>query len=268
MIRTDITLDQDRRTESNCVCLHIVQCRYIVDNKCEFQHSSFHGDSNGDARLVSKMRKNDTIILSVVRMTFVHRLTFNTKIEDTFTSCRVCIDQNSSVLTTDSCPTNPARQLGQLHFVQSIQSVEATNCLCTNTAKSRDTCVSIRSIIALSWALQVIFKVRSVSVHSVNGCTWVASLLLFSLFSRNGPFIVRSTRLFYRPSGFTQLLNPSRGSTTNSDKCLFLFLFCISDVVSIQQLLCDPLAHLWWSVGSMANRISILQTCNVVVVLK
>ena len=175
-------------------------------------NSSVHGDSNGDARLVSKKRKNDTIILSVVRMTFVHRLTFNAKIEDTFTSCRVCIDQNSSVLPTDSCPTNPARQLGQLHFVQSIQSVEATNCLCTNTAKSRDTCVSIRSVIALSWALQVIFKVRSVSVHSVTRCTWLASLLRFSLSSRNGPFIVRSTRLFYRPSGFTKLLHPSRGS--------------------------------------------------------
>ena len=34
-----------------------VHCRIIVDNKCEFQHSSSHGDCNFDARLVSKTRK-------------------------------------------------------------------------------------------------------------------------------------------------------------------------------------------------------------------
>ena len=38
MIRTVTTLDQDRRTESNCVCMYIVQRRVIDDNKCDFQH--------------------------------------------------------------------------------------------------------------------------------------------------------------------------------------------------------------------------------------
>ena len=44
-------------TESNCVCMCIVHCRVIVDNKCEFQESSSHVDCNFDARLVSKTRK-------------------------------------------------------------------------------------------------------------------------------------------------------------------------------------------------------------------
>ena len=57
IIRTDTTRDQDRRTEGNCVCMYIVQCRVIVDSKCEFQHSSSHGDWNFDARLVRKPRK-------------------------------------------------------------------------------------------------------------------------------------------------------------------------------------------------------------------
>ena len=35
----------------------IVHCRVIVDNRCEFQHSSSHVDCNFDARLVSKTRK-------------------------------------------------------------------------------------------------------------------------------------------------------------------------------------------------------------------
>ena len=34
-MRTDTTLDQDCGTESNCVRTYTVQCRVIVDNKCE-----------------------------------------------------------------------------------------------------------------------------------------------------------------------------------------------------------------------------------------
>ena len=37
--------------------MHIVHCRVIVDNMCEFQHSSSHVDCNFDARLLSKTRK-------------------------------------------------------------------------------------------------------------------------------------------------------------------------------------------------------------------
>ena len=57
-IRTDTTLDQDCGTESNCVSMCTVQCRVIVDNKCEFQHSSSHGDCIFDARLVGQTRKD------------------------------------------------------------------------------------------------------------------------------------------------------------------------------------------------------------------
>ena len=37
--------------------MYIVHCRVIVDNKCEFQHSSSRVACNFDARLVSKTRK-------------------------------------------------------------------------------------------------------------------------------------------------------------------------------------------------------------------
>ena len=37
MTRTDTTLDQDRRTESNCVCMYTVQWHVAVYDKCEFQ---------------------------------------------------------------------------------------------------------------------------------------------------------------------------------------------------------------------------------------
>ena len=49
--------DQDWKTESKCVCLYTVQCRVIVDNKCEFQQSSSHCDYNFHAALVIKTRK-------------------------------------------------------------------------------------------------------------------------------------------------------------------------------------------------------------------
>ena len=44
IVEKDTTLDQDWGTEGNCVCMHIVHCRVIVDNECEFQHSSSHVD--------------------------------------------------------------------------------------------------------------------------------------------------------------------------------------------------------------------------------
>ena len=80
MTRTDTTLDQDRKTEGNCVCMYSVHCRVIVDNRCEFKQSSSQGDCNFDARLVSKTRKYHKLtLLRFVRMTFVLRLRFRTK---------------------------------------------------------------------------------------------------------------------------------------------------------------------------------------------
>ena len=128
MIRTDATLHA-----SNCVCMYTVQCRVIVDNKCEFQLSS-HCDCNFDARLVSKTRKDQQTTISEIRQDDLRSPTqvqHTTKKEDTFTPRRVWIVQNSSVLPPDPCPTNPMRHLGQMHFVQSIQSVKATNCFRT-----------------------------------------------------------------------------------------------------------------------------------------
>ena len=52
MIGKDATLDQDSGTEGNRVCMDIVHCRVIVDNKCEFQHSSSCVICTVDARLV------------------------------------------------------------------------------------------------------------------------------------------------------------------------------------------------------------------------
>ena len=43
-IGTDTTLDQDWGTERNCVCMYIVHCRVIVDNKCEFQQDKIRPD--------------------------------------------------------------------------------------------------------------------------------------------------------------------------------------------------------------------------------
>ena len=68
-------------------------------------------------------------------------------------------------------PTNPVRQLGHMHFVQSIQCV---NCMSTQHSQVLKY-VRIRQI--RQRAVQVIAKVRSVSVHSVTHCTLLVSLL-------------------------------------------------------------------------------------------
>ena len=48
MIRTDTTLHQDWRTESNCVCMYSVHCRVNVDNRSEFYRSSTSTVDNAD----------------------------------------------------------------------------------------------------------------------------------------------------------------------------------------------------------------------------
>ena len=80
MIRTDTTIDQDRRTEGNCVCMYTVQCRVIADNKCEFQLllstviATLMQDpctTHGKTHKLSFMR--------FFKMNFVHRLTLDKK---------------------------------------------------------------------------------------------------------------------------------------------------------------------------------------------
>ena len=67
------------------------------------------------------------------------------------------------------------------------------------------------------------------------------------------PFIVRSAQTRPPFTGCTQLAHPSRCSRST------LETVCFCALVSVILL---------WSVGSIVSRIPILQTCNVVVVLK
>ena len=41
-----------------CISMHAMQCRVIVDNKCDFRHSSSRGNCTFHARLVSQARKD------------------------------------------------------------------------------------------------------------------------------------------------------------------------------------------------------------------
>ena len=102
------------------------------------------------------------------------------------------------------------RQFGPMRFVQSIQSVDATNCSRVGAQPSPEICAYPYT--ARSWALQVVAKVRSVGVYSVTRCTLLASLPLSLSLLHHGPFIVRSAQLLHRPNGFIQLLHPSRCS--------------------------------------------------------
>ena len=59
-MRTDTSLDQECGTEKACgVSVNTVQCRVIVDNMCESQHSSSHGKCAFDARLGSQTQRTD-----------------------------------------------------------------------------------------------------------------------------------------------------------------------------------------------------------------
>ena len=86
-----MTVDKNRYyTEGSCVCMYTVQCRVIVDNKCEFQHSSSHDESTFDARLVNKTRKDQRTNCSEICQDDLRSPTHvKQKREETFTSFKV-----------------------------------------------------------------------------------------------------------------------------------------------------------------------------------
>ena len=66
MIRTDTTISRDCGTESNCVSMYTVQSRVIIDKKSDFQHASSHHNSNFNAILMSKTRKDQHTVVSLI----------------------------------------------------------------------------------------------------------------------------------------------------------------------------------------------------------
>ena len=130
-------------------------------------------------------------------------------------------------------------------------------------------------IIAHLWALKVIGNSKLGVSQSTKFC--VASCNCC-----HDPFIVRSAQTCPPFAGVTQLAHPSRCSrSTLATVCLsahaspwvsvFTSGFC-SSISGLQPFTRSIVASaafiLLWSVGSMVSRIPILQTCNVVVVLK
>ena len=127
---------------------------------------------------------------------------------------------------TNSCPTNPVRQRGQANC--SHPSVTSTARVRTQPnpeirAYPSDLSSRCRGL------FQIIAKVRSFGVHLVTRCTLLASLLLLSLLpscemcSTLPPF-----------QWFRSALHSFRCAQPNLTLVCFLFLFCTSDVGSIQ----------------------------------
>ena len=98
--RTDTPLDQERRTEINCVCMCIVHCRVIADSKCAFQHSPLTEIATlMQDRRTERMSINKLTFLRFVRMTFFRPLWFHTQKMKTlshvaecelFITCQIC----------------------------------------------------------------------------------------------------------------------------------------------------------------------------------
>ena len=112
--RADPTLDQDFGTASNSVSMYTVQCRGIVDNKCDFQQSSSHDDCTCDARLVSMTRKDQQAKVSEICQ---DDLRSQTQVEKGKT--------RSDLLTSHLAKCGPIvpLQVCQLILVQPIQCV-------------------------------------------------------------------------------------------------------------------------------------------------
>ena len=87
------------------------------------------------------------------------------------------------------------------------------------------------------------------------------------------PFIVRNAQSCPSFIGFTQPAHPSRCSRSTSTTVCFCALLLLLVLFSPRGSVFVHFGSLFfgvllWSVGSMFSRLPILQTCNVVVVLK
>ena len=96
MIRTDTTLDQDRRTEGNCVCMYAVQCRITVDNKCEFQQIE-----KTKKRKTSKRKKvfKDLNSFHQFAVLFCAQLPWPTAVHHFWSHCLSCVTRAFSAST-------------------------------------------------------------------------------------------------------------------------------------------------------------------------
>ena len=185
--------------------MYTMQCRVIVDNWCEIQHSSSHDDCTFEARLVCKTRKKQQAV-------FVHRLKLQK--EDTFkarisiVALQVWIHRNPSGLPTDACSTNQLRAPARVPTQPSPE-------ICA-PSPTRFVTAPCRGL------LEVIVKVRPVSVHAVTRCTLLASLLFF--FSLLPSWSIHRAKCPTRLPLQRVSLSFATVSTniTNSDNCLFL----------------------------------------------
>ena len=140
--------------------------------------------------------------------------------------------------------------------------------------------VSALSVIARSWALKYSPASNLASVSSQNFALHFATalhlaLVFFSCNCCHYPFIVRSAQTRPPFTGFTQLAHPSRCSRSTLTTVCFCARASPRVSVFTSGLQSRHQIHhrlvtfiLWWSVGSTVSRIPILQTCNVVVILK
>ena len=167
--------------------MYIVHHRVIVDNMCEFQHSSSHVDCNFDAGLFSKTRK--------------YRST--KKLRKHFCQ-QILVSNNSKRPSMVNCiSTNPECRSDHRWPVYKHSLV-----------------VSALSVIARLWALKfspsgggqsVFTKIRAASCHCFASCNCC-----------HDPFIVRSAQNSSTAHWFHSACTSVSMFAINADNCLFL----------------------------------------------
>ena len=180
--------------------MYIVHCRVIVDNKCEFQHSSSHVDCNFDARLVSKTRK--------YRSTKFLRKHVCQLIS--------CLNNSKRPSLVNCISTNPECRSDHRRLVynHSLLLIPLVSALCHHRA-------FMSSEVLAKFGVSQCSKFRAASCHCVAPCHCFPSCNCC-----HAPFIVRSAQTCPPSIGFTQLAHPSRCSRST------LTTVCFSVLVS------------------------------------
>ena len=161
--------------------MYIVHCRVIVDNKCEFQHSSSHVNCTFDARTREQNAE----------------IPFNKETENARLPNGSCLNNSKRPCLVNCISTNPEcrNDHHRLVYNRSLVMIPQITVLCHRAFNCSSKNLAEVGVILCSQN----FALNLATVF----------LLFFSLFSRQDPFIVRSAKLVHRSMISLNFVHPT-----------------------------------------------------------
>ena len=191
--------------------MYTVQCRVIVDNKCEFQHSSSRGDCNFDARLVSQTRKYQQTNMSEIRQADLRSPTWVPHNKRRHVHISQSVNRSTLVSSANRFLSNHSSASTQSDAFRSIHPERRSDQLLVN---EHSQVLRYRTYLpSLHLRHRAVVGSSSNRQGAISQCPLGFSLHIVcfpSSLSLHGPVIERNAQLCHQANGFNQLfLHPS-----------------------------------------------------------